>query len=222
MSTSIFFPKIKEFIKREARIMTKVLSCYIIVSPTPGSLWLPMEKYITENFLHFDPVLFLEKTTENLMRETAQDNFERVIDSLSSDTKQSYDPVHCCKNVQKNNYEVFYVQIVLLTMSTKFEDISDEKRGSRRILRKKFKRTNSFNDDTLEDKLKDINNINCRRSEGQMITVYRKRLSAITGKANTEMDSLVKIWGEVFETMFPNCQQIHWGELKAHNNDLKD
>lgn len=33
-------------------------------------------------------------------------------------------------------------------------------------------------------------------------------MAAITSNESPEMDSLVKIWGEVFETMYPNCQQV--------------
>lgn len=65
-----------------------------------------MEKYIAENFLHFDPVIFFERTSKDLTREEALQKFEQAIDNIASDTKQSYNLVRWCLNIQESSYQV--------------------------------------------------------------------------------------------------------------------
>ena len=59
-----------------------------------------------------------------------------------------------------------------------------------------------------------------------IINIYRHRRSSLNNsmKDNTELDGLVKLWAEVFESLFPDSQhnvKCRWGESKAHHNDYK-
>ncbi|CAO3677550.1 unnamed protein product [Rhizopus stolonifer] len=56
-----------------------------------------------------------------------------------------------------------------------------------------------------------------------IINIYRFRKSSITKKDNTELDAFIKIWGEVFESLFngTNSMYCKWGESKAANNEFK-
>jgi hypothetical protein len=64
-----------------------------------------MEKFIIENYLHFDPVVFLETTAKSLTRDAACDCFEKVVESIASDTSNPYNIVKWCMNIKENNYE---------------------------------------------------------------------------------------------------------------------
>ncbi|CAO3677554.1 unnamed protein product [Rhizopus stolonifer] len=65
-----------------------------------------MEKYILENFLRFDPVIFFETTCKNLDCDAATEFFEKTIDLLANDTKKPYNVVNWCLNVKSHNYEI--------------------------------------------------------------------------------------------------------------------
>ncbi|KAL9542251.1 hypothetical protein MBANPS3_008710 [Mucor bainieri] len=56
--------------------------------------------------------------------------------------------------------------------------------------------------------------------------IYRHPRSSLNNsmKDNTELDGLVKLWAEVFESLFPDTQhnvKCRWGESKAHHSDYK-
>ncbi|KAG1083744.1 hypothetical protein G6F42_022088 [Rhizopus arrhizus] len=59
-----------------------------------------------------------------------------------------------------------------------------------------------------------------------IINIYRHRRSSLNNnmKDSTELDGLVKLWAEVFESLFPDSQhnvKCRWGESKAHHNNYK-
>ncbi|CAO3615177.1 unnamed protein product [Mucor hiemalis] len=113
----------------------------------------------------------------------------------------------------------------------------------------KFRRHSTFDNDSLKEKLSEISKALeradfkkaytiARKEESSaygsedeaifniyahLITVYRKRKEVFTDPKSTEMNSLVKIWGEIFETLLPDDYAVYckWGESKAHNNEAK-